>query len=389
MMKAKNIFRRNSYRWHRITSLVIALPLLLWTISGFLHPIAGFFKPKVSQSIQPTTIDTAKIKTGLREALLMNKIERIHNFRIVQLNKQFYYQVQELKQDTLTYISALDGSCLPGADKDYAAQLAQRYLSESAIPGHTDSHHQHLPSLEGLSLLSVKNEHAKKVFTTVRNVRLIRQYDSEYKKSGIFLPVYRVEFDRKDHLRLYIETSTDRLSTAINDHRALFNRFFSFAHSWSFLEGFGPMRSILLGLFSFLCFVSAALGFYVYNLGNRKKKLAGSGRKTHRMLGNIFVLTTLLFAFSGAWHSFQKLDSKNAFMEPGMTRLRSEFETDSLDMNPQQLFHLIGSGQKLTGVSVVRMNGAGYWQISIAAKKSQTAEIPGAEEWQGVEARRP
>ena len=370
MMPAKNIFRRKAYRWHRITSLIIALPLLLWTVSGFLHPIAGYFKPVVSQSIPPTTIDAGKIKTGLREALFINKIDRIHHFRIVQINNLFYYQVQQLKQDSLSYFSTLDGSCLTGGDQAYAANQAQRYLAQSAMPGPAAGHHQHLASVEGMSILSVNNEEDKKPLTRVKNVQFIRQYDSEYKKSSILLPVYRVEFDRKDHLRLYIETSTDRLSTAIDDHRALFNRFFSFAHSWSFLEGFGAMRSILLGLFSFLCFASAALGFYVYNLANRKKKIADSGRKAHRLLGNIFVLTTLLFAFSGAWHSFQKLDSKNVPSQPGMSRLTSEFETDSLEMIPGEFISLQGTGQKLAGVSVVRVNGVGYWQLSIASKKA-------------------
>src|SRR5688572_10597095 len=105
-MPVRKFIRRNIYKWHRVTSLIIALPVLLWTLSGFLHPVMSSLKPEVkNQKLAATIIDSSKIKISLKDALEKNGITSLHNFRIVKLYSAFYYQVQQPGIDSLSYIS--------------------------------------------------------------------------------------------------------------------------------------------------------------------------------------------------------------------------------------------------------------------------------------------
>jgi len=83
-MPVKKYIRKNIYGWHRVTSLMVALPILFWSLSGFLHPVMNSFKPNVRNQFLPAaSIDTTKIHTTLRQALQQNNIRSLHRFRIV------------------------------------------------------------------------------------------------------------------------------------------------------------------------------------------------------------------------------------------------------------------------------------------------------------------
>jgi hypothetical protein len=40
--------KKKIYQWHRTTSLIIAIPVILWAASGFMHPIMTTIRPKVA-----------------------------------------------------------------------------------------------------------------------------------------------------------------------------------------------------------------------------------------------------------------------------------------------------------------------------------------------------
>ncbi|MGZ8536851.1 MAG: hypothetical protein ACXWV9_01245 [Flavisolibacter sp.] len=368
-MNALKYIRKNIYRWHRITSIVVALPVFLWTLSGFLHPVMGSFKPDVrNQSLTVIKIDTNKISINLNDALKKNNISKLQNFRIVQLDSKYYYQIQQLKNDTLTYLSCNDGNILSNGDRIYAAYLAKRYLSK---PGkkqkeNTGHHHGLAADIGHLSVLSTP------IFATseVKDIELITEFSSDYKSSYVLLPVYKVSFHRSDNISLYIETSTDRLSTAIDNKKAWFNKFFAATHSWSFLNEMGDLKQILLGSLSILCLLTSLFGFYVYNITNKKKKTTiPKSRSSHRVLGNIFVLTTLLYAFSGAWHAFYKISDKT---ERTNYTDRSEFQKEELNFSFQQITKMLKSNENLINVSIVEMDNKKYWQVFFYDGKRQS-----------------
>ena len=363
-MSVKKYIRRNVYRWHRVTSLLVAVPVILWTLSGFLHPVMGTFKPAVANQVLPAdAIDVNRIRVPLQSALEKAGIEKLHRFRIIRLEGTYYYQLQQNDADTLTYLSCTDGSLLINGDRQYAAWLAQRYLSEPGLKKDKTEGQGH-EAAAGVAALVLSLTEQKPSFkkTKVRAIELVTSFNWEYKKSNVLLPVYCVSFERKDRIRLYIETSTGRMAAAMDSRKAWFNRFFSVTHSWSFLDSTGAIKNILLGLVSLLCLLTGIAGFYVYNLTKEKKKRSGPQRIAHRVLGNIFVLTTLLYSFSGAWHSFHKISSN----EVQQIKDRAEFTSKELNLNLWDMAHTLGKKEKLTGISSIRMDGLLYWQLGIS-----------------------
>ena len=270
-MPVRTYIRRKMYKWHRVTSLIVALPVLLWTVSGFLHPVMSSLKPEVkNQKLAATAIDSSKIKISLKNALEKNGMTSLHNFRIVKLYSAFYYQIQQAGVDSLSYISCYNAQWLPKGDEQYAAYLAQRFMSEDNGQNQNENAH-HGANADARSLVVFDRPNPRFEKLNIREVELIKSFDPEYKKSNVLLPVYKVSFYRSDNIRLYIETSTDRLATAVYDRKAWFTKFFSLTHSWSFLDEMGIAKHILLGAISFLCFLTSVFGFYVYNITNKKK----------------------------------------------------------------------------------------------------------------------
>lgn len=73
----------------------------------------------------------------------------------------------------------------------------------------------------------------------VANVSRLTAFDNEYKFVNRILPVYRVAFNRPDGIRLYVETTQDRFTFAIDNKRAVFDTIFQWLHTWSWLNALG------------------------------------------------------------------------------------------------------------------------------------------------------
>ena len=121
--------RKNIYKWHRTISLIIAIPVVLWAASGFMHPIMSTIRPKVAtQFLQPDVIDSSKIKLTLQEVLQKNNIVQFHNFRLIHIDTSCFYQVQTTAEAIPVYFSTKTGRKLFNGDRLYAQYLAKQFL---------------------------------------------------------------------------------------------------------------------------------------------------------------------------------------------------------------------------------------------------------------------
>ncbi len=320
-MPVKTYLCRHIYRWHRISSLVIALPLLLWTISGLLHPVMNSFKPAVQHTaLPPVAIDTTMVKVSLCDALQQNGIRSIQSVRFVTRQNSLYYQVSQGRKGNLLYISCTDGSLLADGDRLYAIELAKRFLGEEKSNANVAAGHDHTRMAAGFTGVSapVVNHETGSGQSRVLQALFLSFFTKDYKSSNKILPVCEVAFRRKDSIRLYVETGAGRLVLATDQTKRWFTTLFGLTHSWRFLDGMGRVKSFLMGAVSALCFLSAFSGSLVYNVLRKKKPGITTGRSWHRLLGNVFLLTTLLYAFSGAWHAFAKLPARK-LMSPSAT----------------------------------------------------------------------
>ncbi|UKJ08781.1 PepSY-associated TM helix domain-containing protein [Solitalea lacus] len=335
-MNLFSYIKRNIYKWHRLSSILIAIPVIMWTLSGIMHPIMTSFKPKVkNQFLKTNTIDLSRIKITLDSALLKNNITSISNFRVIELKDKLYYQISQKSNNQLIFIDASTGQVNADAPVQYAQKLALQFLGDST--------------------------------TRITSISLVKSFDDEYLEINRLLPVYKVNFDRKDGVRLYVDPVSDRLGLAMDDNRAAFTSFFRNFHSWEFLKSLGSFQTAVLVVLSGLAFITAVMGIYIAFISKSKKR---SGtvryRRVHRQIAIVVSVTTLMFTFSGAYHAFKKFEPdnrQNYFVE-------YEFKAKNLGL----CFDSIATKYQVKNVSLVQMNNTSYVRLTCSSSVTNKGE---------------
>jgi hypothetical protein len=316
------MFRKKIYSWHRILSLIIAVPVLLWAASGFMHPLMTNIKPQVAtQKLQPAAIDPHHIQTPLPMALQKNNITGFHSVRLIHIDTNYFYQVQLEVDKAPVYLSAGTGKLLPSGDWLYAQYLARQFLEGP-------SHKEPAATATPVTFVSEEGHDCCNAATAcvlnnstgskIANVSRLTTFDNEYKSINRLLPVYRVAFNRADGIRVYVETTQDRFSFAMDNKRAMFDTIFQWLHTWSWLDALGNTKLVFMIVLAGLAFCTAGLGIYIFCISKTKKANGHTllkARRNHRYTVIVGSLFTLLWSFSGAYHAFGKFkkDDRDAY----------------------------------------------------------------------------
>jgi hypothetical protein len=304
--------KSNLYKAHKITGLIVFIPILLWVVSGFMHPfMSHWFKPEIPKTtLKENVIPIAKIEYRLEEALSKSRISSFEDVRIIECQKRWFYQVQ-LTIDSTVYIDIEKGSIVPHFDQAYAIYLARYFTDDST--------------------------------SKIKSMTKQRDFDFYYREINRLLPVWKIEFERSDKMTVYVETNSSRLGTFNDKYRTAFIWIFNTFHNWEFLPAqlSDHFRLSLLLFFSGFIFITAFLGLVIYGIGwNKFKKIKNSNEKTetrrsHRKLGLAFSLFTFMFSFSGFYHALNKWDTDSSPKENKLilTQQLSAIE-DSVLFNP-------------------------------------------------------
>jgi hypothetical protein len=381
------MLRKSIYRWHRTTSLIVAIPVILWALSGFMHPLMTTIRPKVAtQFLPPQAIESSKIKLPLHTVLAQNKITAIANFRIVQMAGNYFYQIQMPDNKLLQYFSTQAGNPLKNGDDLYARYIAKQFLqgvqkTEQPIAADTNSTlYQRLPNESEASHDCCIHAAATILNDTsgarVSSTTFIENFDEDYKATNRLLPVYKVCFDRADGIRLYVETAQDRFAFAMDNKRQVFDNIFAWFHTWSWLSFLGKGRYIAEAILCLMALATTVMGLYIF-FTTKSKKVAGNAtlkaRYNHRWTSTVFSAFTLMFTTSGAFHALEKLetDDRDIFF------VSNSFESSSIAMDFSKISAALGDRQ-LTNVSLVKINNEAYWQV-FSKKTTSQAEKNGKE----------
>ncbi|KAI9449424.1 hypothetical protein F5148DRAFT_1291548 [Russula earlei] len=356
--------KKKIYQYHRITSLIVAIPLLLWAMSGFMHPIMTNIRPAIAtQFLAPAVIDSNKIQVPLDAALKQNRIDSFGNFRIIHIDTNYFYQVQLSQQPEPLYLSTKNGKLLPDGNWLYAQYLAKQFLEgpqKNSVAFNTVAgisvNAAAGDCCDAASAYVLNNDKGSKV----TNATLVTAFDNEYKSINRLLPVYKVSFERADGIRIYVETTQDRFAFAMNNKRAVFDTLFRLFHLWGWLDWLGKGRLVVEFLFVFLAFSTTLMGLYIFCTTKSKKPvpaLAGrqqentrsalQARRNHRFTAVVIALFTLLFTFSGGYHALSKLTNT-----PGNA----------------------SSGKPILNASLVHIHQAVYWQVTIRATNTAATQ---------------
>lgn len=344
-MSTENLTRtvkRNMYSWHRVLGIITIIPVIFWTCSGLSHPIiAHWFKLQIAHEyIKPKAIHSEQVKLSVNEVLQKNGINLFRNFRLVDFQGKTFYQVKDRKNQ-LQYFSAADGVKLVDGERLYATYLSRYFLGDST--------------------------------SKIVSVTQITNFTDEYKYINRLLPVWKVSFDRKDQMDVYVETSQSRLANYNDTNRKVFLWVFSNLHSYEFIAKItnNTARYVLILLLASIVIFSTLSGLLIYGfLWNKFKKpvtgqKVGFLRKYHRSIGIWTSLVTLTFMGSGFYHATHKFtpdDRINYVFEPEVKARDLVVASTALPVNWEQV----------SNISLARFNDKTYYQVYLVKKENDS-----------------
>ncbi len=398
--------KKKLYRLHRQLSIIIAIPVFLWASSGFMHPLMTNIRPAITTQGWPAVaVDSSRMRLSLAEALRKHHLDSFANVRLVHIDTNWFWQVQPARrgggaaatvspavQPTVPiYLSCTNGNVLPTGDWLYAQYLARHFLEGGDVGGHAMEHGGMAPAVPvsaapasvvpaGLAL-AVNIVPAETVpdccgaatecvlnparGAKVANVSLLNGYDNEYKSINRLLPVYRVSFARPDGIRIYVETTQDRFSFAMDNRRAVFDEIFRLFHTWGWLDGLGKGRIAVELSFALLAFFTVLLGiclFFSTRAAKAKNNPLVRTRRYHRYTAIVASLFTLFWSFSGGYHAFTKLVSAEDVSGP----VTANFAATSFDYSRLQA----AVKRPITNLSLAKIDGQIYWRVSLQSSKT-------------------
>ncbi len=365
------MIRKNIYKWHRICSLIIAIPVLLWACSGFMHPIMTNLRPAMkTQSIPVVPINSGKIKRSLKQVLEQNKIDSIYSVRLVHIDTNWFYQVKTSKKYELQYISASNGNILAKGDWLYAQYIARIFLEGPPKNAKSKMPAMEMPMSAGMDCCgeAASTVLNNKTGAPVDYASLITKFDGEYKPIYCLLPVYKVQFKRSDDIRLYVETGQDRFSVAVDKNRAAFTKFFDLVHTWGWINFLGKGRLLVVMTLAGLGFLTASMGLYIF-FSTNSKKVKGNplvkARRNHRYTAVIASVFTLMFTFSGCYQAFFEFTGP----EKQVISVQHGFASSAINPDLNKLYSIVK--KPITNIGLIQMDGKTYWQVYLQnAKKN-------------------
>jgi len=338
----KRTVKRNMFQWHRILGILTVIPVIFWTCSGLSHPIiAHWFKvPLAHEYLKPVSIDTQQIRLSASEVLSKNGINLLRTFRLVSFGGKTYYQVKDRKKENL-YFSATDGKKLVDGDRLYATYLGRYFLGDST--------------------------------SKISSITQVDSFTDQYQYVNRLLPVWKLAFERKDGMDVYVETAQSRLANYNDNNRKVFLWLFSNLHSYQFVAKItnNTFRYVLILTFASIVIFSTLSGLLIYGfLWNKFKKpqtgqRLGFLRRNHRSIGIATSLVTLTFIGSGAYHAMRKFkpDDRISYVsEPEIKSKELSFSSLALPVN----------WAEVSNISLARFGGKTYYQVRTLKKENDS-----------------
>ena len=346
------------YRWHRRIGLAVFTAIIAWALSGLSHPIMARLNPRPAFMHPPVSATGINTLSPLSAALSTAGITQFEQAQILNIDSKIYYRIENKGQSH--FIDAQNGQITAFNDTDYAQSLARYYMKP------------HLGTAIDSTAID-KNA----------TIESITQFDEEYLSINRFLPVYKVGFNTPGHMRAYVELSTGRLATLIDDRKAFIGKLFRQLHSWTFI-GNPWLRTLAMSILLIAGIALSAIGLWISwqkrTLGKthlavkqacttanqqteNEKKSANIPTNTarwHKRLGlsvGVFVLT---FSVSGLFHLLAKpIDPPPAIAKPPTV-----FKTADLSINWQAIARIVGQAPLLRG-TFVQLEGTPFLRLEL------------------------
>ena len=314
-------------RLHRWTGIVACGGVMMWGLSGMVHPVMSRLQPRPAVSAAPVQVVQLQGARPLSAVLRQNRIDTVDWFRVVRWPAGTYYQVAVPAHVEMRYFDVSDGAPLAAGDREYAEFLARHYLGDTS--------------------------------SALSSIALVSGFDIEYSQINRILPVYKVVFSRDDGMRVYVDTATSRLITLVDDRKALLSAVFQNLHTWSFLQGRPWLRFALMCIFLGAVMLTIGIGVWIYcnRTGNpeRRSRL----RRWHRTLAAGVALFTASSVISGALHLLMEQQRAIADVQPRDTG----FSVADFVISPEQALTAFADASSIGHITPARVDGAVFYRI--------------------------
>jgi len=314
--------------WHKRLALLACVGVFSWAGSGMLHPLMGYLQPRPQTQAVPQQVLPLDNLRSPAQVLGAVGITQVQGLRLLVLAGEPYYQARLAGEPVPRYWHAHSGQAVELAGA-HGESLAQHYLGSAEPLAYAGS---------------------------------IERFTSEYAFINRLLPVARVDTQRDNQLRLYVDLFHDRLGTLVDQRKAWFSAFFQTLHSFRWLDAAGPLRPVVMLLL--LAAIVSALLFGVA-LFFARRRARSFNRRLHGWWGLGLALATLSFSSSGAWHLLHKQGA-----EPWPVPFAPSFAVAELDTAPAADWLL--SGEELFMLSLLELDGKPIWR----AQGQQFASMP-------------
>ncbi len=321
--------RATLWRLHKWLGVMSCVGVVLWGVSGILHPIMSRLQPKPAQFMPPLQRIDLRDAQPLATVLNTHGMQTITQAGLATVQGVPAYRIALPGTPEALYFNTHTGQVIQAGDARQAEQLARHYTGLATTP--------------------------------IKVSSLITAFDSDYPAVNRILPVWRVEFDQQDGLRAYVDTSQARLVTLSDNTRAVLSPLFRALHNWTFFEG-NPLLQVVVISAVLLCVLfSACSGIYFYLLmrPSAARRLSSSPlKRTHRALGIAVSLTAITATVSGFYHLIQtwQRDTQPA------PRIEESFAVNVL---PSPAWRALAA-KSLSRANLARLNGEVVWEITPA-----------------------
>lgn len=305
--------------WHRRLALLAAVGVFSWAFSGMLHPLMSTLQPKPAAFMPPANTLTLVGLQAPATILRHTAITKVQALRLLMLDGQPYYQVRLADGSQPRYLHARSGLEQPLVAR-HAEVLAAHYLG-SQEPLHYSGD--------------------------------LHAFSNEYAFINRLLPAARVDSQRPDGLRLYLDLYQDRLGTLVDDRKAAFSSLFLWLHSFHWLDVGGPLRPALMLLLLISSAAAVTLGVSSF-IARRQARTRL--RRWHGRAGIGLALTSVAFVISGGWHLLHKLNAPSA-----PAPFVAQFNVAELISAPQASW--LEDGEGLHKISLLQLDNQPVWRL--------------------------
>ena len=320
--------KKSLYLFHRKFAVGLSIPLVLWALSGMLHPMmANWFKPHLARTfIPPKTL--VLDSSSLAPAEVFSGLEEVHQLKVIALEGRTAYLA--ITPDQALHYRWLNGEEIVDGHRRHAIDLARAYLSDPK--------------------------------SSVAEVSVHEEFSSTYTPINRYLPAYRVKLERNDGMEVVVDLRTGKLASYDNPSKRVMLRLFSWFHTWSFLGApFSPFRIIVVGLMSvgalLVAFSGLASILFIKRPRGQKTRLSV---RWHRFLGLATAVIYLMFGLSGLVHLLMKLRADDAPQQVSGQKI--SISKLNLVPQPEGEAHILG-------VSLAVMDEEPYYRLLLRGEQ--------------------